>query len=158
MDEEKSCGTCILDFVDCTPAQAMRCLQDKNSRWRNESQVELIMAKRKEIMEKMEDRGAIQLPDGEVVRKNRRRWPKNSTPVAIQIVYEGLVFTVAKASIIVGRDRTLIEAEGISRLSPLDDPDRNNPIQGTESAISQAISALHTRVMKHRRSFHHYRG
>jgi len=106
---------------------------------------------------KVDNQGTICLPDGEI-RPTRKRWPKNSTPVAVQIVYEGMVFTVAKASIVVGKDRTLIEAEGISRLSPLDDPERNNPVQGKECAIRQAIRALHTRVMKHRRSYHHYRG
>lgn len=98
-----------------------------------------------------------ELPEGEI-RLTRKRWPKNASPVVVSIAYEGIVFTIAKAKILVGKDKTLIEAEGISRLSPLDDPENNNPIQGREKAISQAIRALHTRVMKHRRSFHHYRG
>ena len=97
------------------------------------------------------------LPNGEI-RLSRKKWPRGASPVVVDIVYQGLVFTVARAMIIVGKEKTLIEAEGISRLSPLDDPDKNNPIQGKEMAISQAVKALHTKVMKHRRSFHHYRG
>lgn len=99
------------------------------------------------------------LPHGEI-RLSRKQWPKSASPVVVDIVYQGLVFTVAKATILVGKNekKVLIEAEGISRLSPTDDPDNNNPIQGKEMAISQAIKALHTRVMRHRRSLHHYRG
>lgn len=97
------------------------------------------------------------LPSGEI-RLSRKKWPKGASPVVVDIVYEGLVFTVARAMIIVGKEKVLIEAEGISRLSPIDDPGNNNPIQGKEMAISQAVNALHTKVMKHRRSFHHYRG
>ena len=96
-------------------------------------------------------------PDGEI-RPTRKKWPKESSPVFVVIAYEGSVFTVAKARILVGKHGTLIEAEGISRLSPTDDPDNNNPIQGKEMAISQAVRALYTRVTKHRRSYHHYRG
>lgn len=99
------------------------------------------------------------LPHGET-RLSRKQWPKSASPVVVDIVYQGLVFTVAKATILLGRNekKVLIEAEGISRLSPTDDPDNNNPIQGKEMAISQAVKALHTRVMRHRRSLHHYRG
>lgn len=98
------------------------------------------------------------LPHGEI-RLSRKQWPKSASPVVVDIVYQGLVFTVAKATILVGKnEKVAIEAEGISRLSPTDDPDNNNPIQGKEMAISQAIKALHTRVMRHRRSLHHYRG
>ena|SRR3990172_7671828 len=99
-----------------------------------------------------------ELPRGEI-RPSRKRWPINSSKIVVDMVYEGIVFKVAKASILLGKNKDiLIEAEGISRLSPLDDPQANNPLQGREKAISQAISALHTRVMKHRRSYHHYRG
>jgi len=97
------------------------------------------------------------LPNGEI-RLSRKKWPRGASPVVVDIVYQGLVFTVARAMIIVGKEKTLIEAEGISRLSPTDDPGNNNPIQGKEMAISQAIRALYARVMKHRRSYHHYRG
>lgn len=100
------------------------------------------------------------LPKGEI-RLSRKKWPEGASPVVVDIVYSGLVFTVARAMILlVGRNekKVLIEAEGISRLSPLDDPGNNNPIQGKEMAISQAVKALHARVMRHRRSFHHYRG
>jgi hypothetical protein len=97
------------------------------------------------------------LPEGEI-RLSRRRWPNGASPVVVDIVYQGIVFTVARAMILVGKERKLVEAEGISRLSPLDDPDHNDPVQGREKAISQAIRALHTRVMGHRRSYHHYRG
>jgi hypothetical protein len=101
----------------------------------------------------------FELPHGEI-RLSRRQWPEGASPVVVDIVYEGLVFMVAKAMILVGRNqkKVLIEAEGISRLSPIDDPGNNNPVQGKEMAISQAVRALHTRVMKHRRSLHHYRG
>lgn len=97
------------------------------------------------------------LPKGEI-RLSRKRWPNGASPVVVDIVYEGVVFTVAKAMILVGKEKKLMEAEGISRLSPLDDPEHNDPTQGREKAISQAIRALHTRVMRHRRSYHHYRG
>lgn len=93
-------------------------------------------------------------------RLTRKRWPKNCSPVFVSIVFEGLVFTVARAQVSISRKDGLDfhMAEGISRLSPLDDPKKRNEIQGREMAISQAIRALHTRVMRHRRSFHHYRG
>jgi len=93
-------------------------------------------------------------------RLSRKRWPKNSSPVFVSIAFEGLVFTVARAQISVSGKNgpNFYMAEGISRLSPTDDPDNNNPIQGKEMAISQAIRALHARVMRHRRSLHHYRG
>ena len=99
------------------------------------------------------------MPSGEP-RLSRKKWPKNSSSIAVEIVYEGVVFIVAKARILLGKNETrvLCQAEGISRLSPLDDPEHNDPIQGREKAISQAIKALHTRVMRHRRSYHHYRG
>jgi len=99
------------------------------------------------------------LPDGEV-RLNRKKWPRSSSRIVVNIVYEGIVFTVAKASILLGKNekKVLVEAEGISRLSPIDDPEHNDPIQGREKAITQAVKALHTRVMGHRRSLHHYRG
>ena len=101
----------------------------------------------------------LALPHGET-RLSRKQWPKSASPVVVDIVYSGLVFTVAKATILLGKNskKVIIEAEGISRLSPTDDPGDNNPIQGKEMAISQAVKALHTRVMRHRRSLHHYRG
>lgn len=99
------------------------------------------------------------LPDGEI-RLTRKKWPKNSSPVVVNIVFEGLVFTVAQAQIVIGVDgkpKARYVAEGISRVSPLDE-EKRNPVISREHAIQQAISALHTRVVKHRRSFHHYRG
>jgi len=94
-------------------------------------------------------------------RMSRLRWPKGASCVFVTIEYEGLVFTVAKAKIILGggdgKPKKVYEAEGISRVSPLDEKHRD-PIAGKEKAIKRAIEALHTRVMKHRRSFHHYRG
>lgn len=80
--------------------------------------------------------------------------------MVVNVVYEGLVFTVARAQIAVGaidKPKAYYMAEGISRVSPLDEENRDS-IAGAEKAIHQAITALHTRVMKHRRSFHHYRG
>jgi len=99
------------------------------------------------------------LPDGEI-RTTRKKWPRNSSPVVVNIVFEGLVFTVAKAQIAIGADtkpKAIYTAEGISRISPVDE-ERRDPMVGKERAIQQAIRALHTRVMKHRRSLHHYRG
>ncbi len=103
------------------------------------------------------------LPDGEI-RLTRKKWPKNSSPVVVNIVFEGLVFTVARAEIVVlykdskgGERNHFYMAEGISRISPLDE-DRRDQIVGEERAIKQAIKALHVRVTKHRRSHHHYRG
>jgi L-asparaginase II len=99
------------------------------------------------------------LPDGEL-RTTRKRWPKNSSPVIVNIVFEGLCFTVARAQIVmIGKDgkRVFKMAEGISRVSPLDE-EKRDPIVGKEHAIQQAIRALHTRVTKRRRSHHHYRG
>jgi len=99
------------------------------------------------------------LPSGEI-RPTRKRWPKNCSPVVVEIVFEGLVFTVAKAQIAIGvngKPKSYYVAEGISRLSP-EDEEKRDPMVGKERAIQQAIRALHVRVMKHRRSYHHYRG
>lgn len=119
------------------------------------------------------------MPEGEL-RISRKRWPKNSSPLIIHIVYHGEVFTVAKACIAIG-SHTIYEAEGVSRLSPLDDPNnpgrdkawrpilkkrklkeipeaKVDPMISYERAIKQAVEALHTRVTKRRRSYHHYRG
>ena len=120
------------------------------------------------------------LPEGEI-RLDRKRWPKNSSPVMVLILYQGLFFTLAQAAILVGKEKKLFYAEGISRLSPLDDPEnpgrekawrpilkkkkldeiplaKVDPKISCERAIEHAVEALHTRVMRHRRSFHHYRG
>jgi hypothetical protein len=122
----------------------------------------------------------VELPEGEI-RLNRKRWPKNSSPVIVLVLFRGLFFTLARAAILVGKEKRLFYAEGISRLSPLDDP--HNPgrdkawkpilkkkklkeipeakvdlMVSCERAIEQAVEALHTRVMKNRRSFHHFRG
>ncbi len=91
----------------------------------------------------------------------RQKWRKRVSPVTVEVVYEGLVFTVAVASIQIPRRQEIVyyEAEGISRLSPLDDdPKHDLPLAGREHAIQQAIRALWVRVWKERRSNHHYRG
>lgn len=123
------------------------------------------------------------LPGGEH-RSSRKKWPDFSSDIVINIISEGRYFTLARASILIGKKgkRVLYQAEGISKLSPLDDPNnlgrekawktvlKMNPKRKTpkahelsekiaeENAIEQAIEALYTRVIKHRSSFHHYRG
>jgi len=125
-------------------------------------------------------------PPWEIRLLNRQRWPRMASYPEVRIAYHGDFFTVAQARIAIhirsGPDITYY-AEGICRLSPLDDPlnpgrekawrtvlkkskgriKRVPPPQldgrrACEKAIHNAISALHTRVMKHRSSFHHYRG